>query len=89
MKGRSDEIVGKSVYEYLKCQDPHTTPIPQHFEALRGVSSQFEYKRNHRVLELHLEPLRSKSGDITDASGPEWTSPTKENGREGALPGYT
>jgi hypothetical protein len=41
------------------------------------------------VLELHLEPLRSKSGDITDASGPEWTSPTKENGREGALPGYT
>jgi len=69
MKGRSDEIVGKSVYEYLKCQDPHTTPIPQHFEALRGVSSQFEYKRNHRVLELHLEPLRSKSGDIIGCIG--------------------
>jgi diguanylate cyclase (GGDEF)-like protein/PAS domain S-box-containing protein len=70
MKSRSDEmIVGKSIYEYLKCRDPHTTPIPQHFDALRGVSSQFEYKRNHRVLELHLEPLRSKSGDIIGCIG--------------------
>jgi PAS domain S-box-containing protein len=68
-KGRSDEVIGKSVYEYLICQDSHTTPIPQHLEALRGVSSQFEYKRNHRVLELHLEPLRSPSGAIIGCIG--------------------
>jgi len=68
-KNRGDDIVGKSVYEYLKCQDPHTTPIAQHYQALRGVASQFEYKRNSRVLELHLEPLRSDSGEIIGCIG--------------------
>jgi signal transduction histidine kinase len=43
--------------------------IIRHLEALRGVSSQFEYKRNHRVLELHLEPLRSLSGAIIGCIG--------------------
>jgi diguanylate cyclase (GGDEF)-like protein/PAS domain S-box-containing protein len=68
-KSRNGELLGKSVYEYLKCQDPHTTPIAQHYEALRGVSSQFEYRRNNRVLELHLEPLRSASGEIIGCIG--------------------
>jgi diguanylate cyclase (GGDEF)-like protein/PAS domain S-box-containing protein len=68
-KNQGDEIIGKSVYEYLKCQDPHTTPIAQHYQALRGVTSQFEYKRNSRVLELHLEPLRSNSGEIVGCIG--------------------
>ena len=68
-KGRNEELVGKSIYEYLKCQDPHTTPVVQHFEALRGVASQFEYKRNNRTFELHLEPLRSTSGEIIGVIG--------------------
>ncbi len=63
------ELLGRSVSEYLKCQDRHTTPIAQHCEALRGTSSQFEYKRNTRVLELHLEPLRSASGEIVGCIG--------------------
>jgi diguanylate cyclase (GGDEF)-like protein/PAS domain S-box-containing protein len=68
-KIRNEELLGKSVYEYLKCQDPHTTPVVQHYEALRGVSSQFEYKRNNRTFELHLEPLRSPSGEIIGCVG--------------------
>jgi len=68
-KIRNEELLGKSVYEYLKCQDPHTTPVVQHYEALRGVSSQFEYKRNNRTFELHLEPLRSSSGEIIGCIG--------------------
>ncbi len=68
-KVRNEELVGKSVYEYLKCQDPHTTPVVQHYDALRGVSSQFEYKRNNRTFELHLEPLRSPSGEIIGVVG--------------------
>ena len=66
---RNEELLGKSVYEYLKSQDPHTTPIVQHYEALRGASSQFEYKRNNRTFELHLEPLRSASGEIIGCIG--------------------
>jgi diguanylate cyclase (GGDEF)-like protein/PAS domain S-box-containing protein len=63
------ELVGRSVFEYLKCQDPHTAPIAQHYEALRGTSSRFEYKRKNRVLEVHLEPLRSATGEIIGCIG--------------------
>jgi PAS domain-containing protein len=59
----------RSVFEYLKCQDPHTAPIAQHYEALRGTSSRFEYKRMNRVLEIHLEPLRSPTGEIIGCIG--------------------
>ncbi len=69
VKTRNEELIGKSVYEYLKCQDPHTTPIVQHYEALRGVPSQFEYKRNNRTFELHIEPLRSSAGEIIGVIG--------------------
>ena len=66
---RPGELLGRSVCEYLKCQDRHTMPIAPHYEALQGMSSQFEYKRNSRVLELHLEPLRSASGEIIGCIG--------------------
>jgi diguanylate cyclase (GGDEF)-like protein/PAS domain S-box-containing protein len=66
---RPGELVGRSVFEYLKCQDPHTAPIMQHYEALRGASSRFEYKRKNRVLEIHLEPLRSPTGEIIGCIG--------------------
>ncbi|HEY2820063.1 MAG TPA: diguanylate cyclase [Candidatus Acidoferrum sp.] len=69
VKTRNEELLGKSIYEYLKCQDPHTTPVAQHYEALRGTSSQFEYKRNNRTFELHLEPLRSPAGEIIGCIG--------------------
>jgi diguanylate cyclase (GGDEF)-like protein/PAS domain S-box-containing protein len=68
-KIRNEDLLGKSVYEYLKCQDRHTTPVVQHYEALRGLSSQFEYKHNNRTFELHLEPLRSPSGEIIGCIG--------------------
>jgi diguanylate cyclase (GGDEF)-like protein/PAS domain S-box-containing protein len=62
-------LVGRSIFEYLKCQDPHTAPIAQHYEALRGISSRFEYKRKNRVMEIHLEPLRSPAGEIIGCIG--------------------
>lgn len=68
-KVRNEELLGRSVYEYLKCHDPHTTPIAQHYDALRGVSSQFEYKHNNRTFELHVEPLRSTRGEIIGCIG--------------------
>src|SRR5215475_4709577 len=69
VKWKPGELNGRSVQEYLKCQDHYTTPLAQHYEALQGTSVRFEYKRNNRVLELHLEPLRSPSGDIIGCIG--------------------
>jgi diguanylate cyclase (GGDEF)-like protein len=62
-------LVGLSVWEFLSCTDPYTTPIAEHFEALRGFSSQFEYHWKDRFWEIHLEPLRAPSGEISGCLG--------------------
>jgi diguanylate cyclase (GGDEF)-like protein/PAS domain S-box-containing protein len=69
VKWKPGELIGRSVQEYLKYQDHYTTPLAQHYEALQGSAVHFEYKRNNRILELHLEPLRSPSGDIIGCIG--------------------
>jgi predicted signal transduction protein with EAL and GGDEF domain len=53
----------------LKCQDPHAAPIAQHAEALRGVSSYFEYRHGNRHFAVHLSPLRAASGEIQGCVG--------------------
>jgi hypothetical protein len=49
-------FVGRHLREFLECAAPQTTPIAEHHEALRGVSTQFEYKWKCRSLEIRLEP---------------------------------
>ena len=65
----SDALVGRTVCEFLSCTDPHTTPIAEHHEALRGLSSQFEYSWKNRFWEIRLEPLRAPSGEVTGCLG--------------------
>src|SRR5258708_40240936 len=55
------ELVGQTVHEYLKCQDPHAAPIAQHDQALNGATSHFEYRHKTRDFEIHLGPLHSTS----------------------------
>ncbi len=38
----SGEFVGRNLCDFLECADRHTTPIAEHHEALRGLSSHFE-----------------------------------------------
>jgi diguanylate cyclase (GGDEF)-like protein/PAS domain S-box-containing protein len=61
---QSGDLTGKTIFEYMKSADRHATPIAEHYEALRGTSSHFEYERENRVLEIHLQPLRSASREI-------------------------
>ncbi len=63
------EFVGRSVFEYLKCQDPRVAAVAQHYEGLRGASTRFEYKRGNRFFEVHLEPLRGACGEIIGCVG--------------------
>lgn len=62
-------LVGQPVSEYLKCRGTNTTPMAHHYAALRGESVHFEYKRQDRILEIHLEPLRDPSGEILGCIG--------------------
>jgi len=64
-----DALVGRSVCEFLGCADRHTTPIVEHYEALRGIPSQFEYNWKDRFWEIRLESLRAPSGEIAGCLG--------------------
>jgi diguanylate cyclase (GGDEF)-like protein/PAS domain S-box-containing protein len=63
------EMVGRTVLEYLKCEDPDKSVVLYHYAALRGESAHFEYQRQNRVLDIHLEPLRAPSGEIIGCIG--------------------
>lgn len=67
--GHNSEMTGRTVFEYLKCQDANTSPMAHHYAALRGESVHFEYRRQERVLDVHLEPLRAPSGEIIGCIG--------------------
>jgi diguanylate cyclase (GGDEF)-like protein/PAS domain S-box-containing protein len=68
-KVNAGELVGRTLYDFLKCQDPHAAPIAQHAEALRGVSTYFEYRHGNRHFGVHLSPLRAASGEIQGCVG--------------------
>jgi len=53
----------------LNCPDPKASPIAQHYAALRGESSHFEYQHWNRVMDVHLEPLRAVTGEIIGCIG--------------------
>jgi len=66
---QAGELIGKTVSDYLKCAGTNMTPVAHHYAALRGESVQFDYKRQDRILEIHLEPLRSPLGEIVGCIG--------------------
>jgi diguanylate cyclase (GGDEF)-like protein/PAS domain S-box-containing protein len=68
-KIKPGELVGRTVHEYLRCEDPHAAPIAQHAQALNGATSHFEYRHQGRHFEMHLGPLRSPSGEIVGCIG--------------------
>jgi len=65
----SGEMVGRTVFEYLKCEDTNKSAMVHHYSALRGESVHFEYQRGDRVLDVHVEPLRAPSGEIIGCIG--------------------
>ena len=66
---RPGALAGKSVVEFLTGGDQYTSPLVQHYQALRGMASQFEHQKELRTLEIRLAPLRSAAGEITGCIG--------------------
>jgi diguanylate cyclase (GGDEF)-like protein/PAS domain S-box-containing protein len=61
--------VGQTIYQYLRCQEDDESPAKQHFLALRGVSSRFEYASRNRIYELGIGPYRDPQGTIIGCIG--------------------
>ncbi len=63
------KLVGRTVPEFLRCEEVGAGPVMRHYEALQGKASRFEYKRGERVLDIQLEPLRSPEGETIGCLG--------------------
>lgn len=63
------KLVGRTVPEFLRCGEAGAGPVMRHYEALQGKAARFEYKRNDRVLDILLEPLRSPEGETIGCLG--------------------
>ena len=68
-ESHSNEMIGRTVFEYLNCEGTTSLPMAHHYAALRGESVRFEHKRKDRVLDVHLEPLRGATGEIIGCLG--------------------
>ncbi len=60
---------GQTVHEYMRCKEDQETPIKQHMDALRGVSSRFEYRWRKHVFDISLEPMRNAGGEVIGCIG--------------------
>ena len=61
--------VGQTIYQYLRCQEDGEPPAKQHFLALRGVSSRFEYASRNRFYDLSIGLYRDPAGTIIGCIG--------------------
>lgn len=80
-----DGLIGLRVWEFLSCSDSHATPIAEHYEALRGFPSQFEYSWRNRIWEIRLEPLRAPSGRISGCLGSGMDITSRKKSEEQAV----
>jgi PAS domain S-box-containing protein len=66
---RTNETVGKSLFEYFGTADPEFAPIAAHRQALAGESITYEMEWQKRIFESHVQPLRSSEGEIIGVVG--------------------
>jgi diguanylate cyclase (GGDEF)-like protein len=62
-------ILGYSISNYFRCSRDDQAPIKQHLDALLGISSSFELRRNHCIFDVAVEPLRSPNSSIIGCVG--------------------
>jgi PAS domain S-box-containing protein len=60
----SNEVVGMSLYDYFRTDDPDFLPIAMHRKSLEGKATAFEIDWNSHTWETHTEPLRDANGAI-------------------------
>jgi PAS domain S-box-containing protein len=61
---RSNELAGKTLFEYFQTRDPEFPSIAAHRKALNGESVTYELQWQNRVLESHVQPLRGNEGEL-------------------------
>jgi PAS domain S-box-containing protein len=66
---RSDEMAGKSLYEYFHTDDPEFLAIAAHRKALAGENVAYELEWQKHIFDSHVQPLKSSEGQLLGVIG--------------------
>src|SRR5262249_11952339 len=64
-----EQVVGLTLFEFFRTDDPEFLPIAMHRRALRGESGTFAVTWNGHTFHSHVEPLTDAGGRITGTVG--------------------
>jgi diguanylate cyclase (GGDEF)-like protein len=62
-------VSGYAISHYFRCSRQDHAPIKQHLDALLGHSSRFELRRQQRIFEMAIEPLRDQDSASIGCTG--------------------
>jgi PAS domain S-box-containing protein len=66
---KTDQVVGMTLFEYFKTDDPKLSAIKAHRQALKGKSAKYEFDWEGRVFDSHVKPLHDTKSSIIGTIG--------------------
>lgn len=66
---QAEQIIGKTLFEFLQKDSPEYTPIAMHYRALKGESVTQEIFLQDRLFDCKVEPLRDEDGTLLGLIG--------------------
>jgi len=66
---RANELVGQSLFDYFRTNDPEFPAIAAHRKALEGESNTYEMEWQKLVFESHVQPMHSSEGELMGVIG--------------------
>jgi PAS domain S-box-containing protein len=66
---RSNELVGQTIFDYYRTNDPQFPAIAAHKKALEGESNTYEMTWQKLVFESHVQPMYSSEGELLGVIG--------------------
>ncbi|MDI6802542.1 MAG: PAS domain S-box protein [Bacteroidota bacterium] len=64
-----NQVVGSTLFDYFKTDDPDFSAIKYHLKALEGIKSDYDIVWNGRYLQSSVEPLKNVQGEIIGVIG--------------------
>ena len=66
---KPNQMVGSTIYDYFRTDDPEFPVIVAHRRALAGEATSYEIEWQNRDFESHVQPLRDAEGEVVGVIG--------------------
>lgn len=66
---KPNQMVGSTIYDYFRTDDPEFPVIVAHRRALAGEATSYEIEWQNRGFESHVQPLRDAEGEVVGVIG--------------------